>query len=259
MVALHRRMDVCAQKNEMPHLTWCNSSWRLMSTAVRRTTGPQWKTSAWNTVSQRKTILQMTAAPLPLVPNIRRHLRSMNNTEKKAGANQICRATTSDATPHAVQLSLRPVLRIFSSKKSERQTKTKTWKSAFPHGRAKVALCGWPDDQHEPPIHGRIRAALRSTQHCESKHKQTRCLKWCEQCADCCVSLCAENNKHATQALVVHVFDAHNVLVATTPRPNDARLVERSHHTMRRFASRRAIPWTLIPTDVLRTSTKHPS
>ena len=178
--------------------------------------------------------------------------------KKKAGANQICRATIFDATPHAVHLSLQNVLRLFFSfKKRKTKQKAKTWKSALPHGRAKVALCGWPDDQHEPPIHGRIRAALRSTRHCENKHKQTRCLKWCEQCADCCVSSRAENNKHTTQALVVHVIDAHNVLVATTPRPNDRHMVERSHHTMRRFASRRAIAWTLIRTDVWRTSTKH--
>ena len=101
---------------------------------------------------------------------------------KKTGANQICRrATIFDATPHAVHLSLQNVLRLFFFLQKKRKTKqkAKTWKSAFPHGRAKVALCGWPDDQHEPPIHGGIRAALRSTRHCESKHRQTRCLKWC--------------------------------------------------------------------------------
>ena len=115
--------------------------------------------------------------------------------KKKAGANQIGRATIFDATPHAVHLSLQNVLRFFSSKKTKDKTKAKTWKSAFPRGRAKVTLCEWTVDQHELPTRGRIRAALRSTQHCESKHKQTRCLKWCEQCADCCVSSCAEKQQ----------------------------------------------------------------
>ena len=179
---------------------------------------------------------------------------------KKAGANQIGRATKFDAHLMPCTFRCRMSCVFFPQKKKTKdKTKAKTWKSAFPRGRAKVTLCEWTVDQHELPTRGRIRAALQNAQHCESKHKQTRCLKWCEQCADCCVSSCAENNKHTTQALVAHVFDARNVLVVTTPRPNDARLVERSHHTMRRFASRRAIPWTLIRTDVLRTSTKHPS
>ena len=39
VVALHRRMEVCTQKNAMQHLASCNSSQTLMSTAVRRTTG----------------------------------------------------------------------------------------------------------------------------------------------------------------------------------------------------------------------------
>ena len=133
---------------------------------------PQWKTSAWNIGAHCKTILQMMAAPLPLVPIIRRHLRSMNNT-KNAGANRNCRATIFDATPHAVYLSVRPVLRIFLQKeKNERQTKSKTWKSAFLRGRAKVTLFEWTGDQHELPTRGGIRSALRSTWRCESKHKQ---------------------------------------------------------------------------------------
>ena len=202
----------------------------------------------------------MMAAPLPLVPNIRGHLRSMTDTEKK----KLVR--TRLVAPQNLMQHLMPCTfrcrmscAFFPRKKTKDKTKAKTWKSAFPRGRAKVALCGWPGDQRELRKLGGTRSALRNAQHCKSKHKQTLCLKWCEKCADCCVSSCAENNKHTTQALVAHVFDAHNVLVVTTPRPNDARLVERSHHTMRRFASRRAIPWTLICTDVLRTSTKHPS
>ena len=41
--------------------------------------------------------------------------------KKKAGANQICRATTSDATPHAVQLSLRPLLRLCATDKRKQK------------------------------------------------------------------------------------------------------------------------------------------
>ena len=61
---------------------------------------------------------------------------------------------------------------FFLQKKNERQTKSKTWKSAFPRGRAKVTLCEWTGDQHELPTRGGIRSALRSTWRCKSKHKQ---------------------------------------------------------------------------------------
>ena len=45
---------------------------------------------------------------------------------------------------------------------NDRQNKkAKTWKSAFPRGRAKVAFCGWPGDLHELHKLGGIRSALR--------------------------------------------------------------------------------------------------
>ena len=37
-----------------------------------------------------------------------------------------------------------------------------------------------------------------NARHCENKHKQARGLTWCEQCVDCCVSSCPQNNKHAS-------------------------------------------------------------
>ena len=63
---------------------------------------------------------------------------------------------------------------FLQKKKNERQTKSKTWKSAFPRGREKVTLCEWTVDQRELPTRGGIRSALRSTWRCESKHKQAR-------------------------------------------------------------------------------------
>ena len=61
-----------------------------------------------------------------------------NGLPKIASGNQKCRSTIFDATPHAVHLAVRPVLRFFERKTKQ---KAKTWKSAFSRGRAKVALC----------------------------------------------------------------------------------------------------------------------
>ena len=108
-----------------------------------------------------------------------------------------------------------------------------TWKDAGSHSRnMKVALFEWPDNQHERATHGGLRSALRNTRQCESKHMQTHCLERCEQCAECCVSSCPGKQK---KALVAHVYGENKMFVATSLRSNDLRLVERSHHVVRRL------------------------
>ena len=71
---------------------------------------------------------------------------------KKAGANQNCRATIFDATPHAVHLSLQNVLRLFFLQKNVRLNKKQKRGKAHSHmeGRRSHSVGGLTTNMNHP-------------------------------------------------------------------------------------------------------------
>ena len=150
----------------------------MENTAVENTRAEHWCTlqnhfaiGGVKTKMSSPSVVRETRGTASTVSN---HARTsaVNVLQKIASGNQKCRSTIFDATPHAVHLAVRPVLRFFERKTKQ---KAKTWKSAFPRGRAKVALCGWPGDQHELHKLGGIRSALRKR---AALRKQTQASAW---------------------------------------------------------------------------------
>ena len=72
---------------------------------------------------------------------------------KKAGANRNCRATIFDATPHAVYLSVRPVLRFFYFKKKKDKQNQKLGKAHFHvEGRRSHSSSGLATNMNFPHV-----------------------------------------------------------------------------------------------------------
>ena len=113
---------------------------------------PQWKTSAWNIGAHCKTILQMMAAPLPLVPIMR--TSAVNEQHKKCWcepelSRHNIRCNTSCRVPFSASCPSH-----FSSKRKKRKTKQnqKLWKSAFLRGRRLHSSSGLATNMNFPHV-----------------------------------------------------------------------------------------------------------